>query len=121
MFAKTATGLNCDELFRLPCIPNTPRCRDGRPAAECPYLENGASTDPGKMVSQHQNVQVHHGLVLTELFQMSMNRLVPISRYRLHEIKASLVMLSVIHRFEHCAHQNMNKSNRISHENDSFN
>ena len=103
MFAKTATGLNCDEFFRLPYIPNTPRCRDGRTAAECPYLENGASTDPGKMVTQHQNVQVHHGFALTELFQVSMNRLVPISRHRPHEIKASLVMLSVIHRFEHCA------------------
>src|SRR5207248_5728766 len=76
MFAKTATGLNGDELFRLPCIPNAPRCRDGRPASECPYLENGATTDPRKMVSQHQNVQVHHGLALTELFQVSMNRLV---------------------------------------------
>jgi len=28
-----------------------------------------------------------------------MNWLMPISRYRLHEIKTSLVMLSVIHRF----------------------
>src|SRR5205823_7473900 len=88
MFAKTATGLNCDEFFRLPCIPNTPRCRDGRSAAECPYLENGASTDPGKMVTQHQNVQVHHGFALTELFQVSMNRLVPISRHRPHEIRS---------------------------------
>ena len=80
-----STWLDCDQFFLLARIAHTESRGDGRTAKKSTNLQNVARANLCEVIDENQHIKMQHRILVADLQQFGVNRLVPILHQGMHQ------------------------------------